>query len=154
MNSLNKVQLIWNVTADPEIKQTPNGQFVANFNIATNRTWKDTTWMKQEQTEFHSIVIWGKLAEIVQQYVQKWKKIYVEWRLQTRSWEDQAWQKRYKTEIVWDNIILLWGPGWRWDDVWDFSFSSEVIDEDVSPSKTKKASPKKEEEINIEDIPF
>ncbi|EKE27964.1 MAG: hypothetical protein ACD_3C00116G0001, partial [uncultured bacterium (gcode 4)] len=113
MNSLNKVQLIWNVTADPEIKQTPNGQFVANFNIATNRTWKDASWMKQDQSEFHSIVIWGKLAEIVQQYVQKGKKIYIEWRIQTRSWEDQTGQKRYKTEVVGDNIILLWGAGWR-----------------------------------------
>ena len=153
MNSLNKVQLIWNVTADPEIKQTPNGQFVANFNIATNRTWKDASWMKQDQSEFHSIVIWGKLAEIVQQYVQKGKKIYVEWRIQTRSWEDQTGQKRYKTEVVGDNIILLWGAGWRGEDFWDTAFSG-WDDEDVSPSKTKKTMPKKEEEINIEDIPF
>lgn len=154
MNSLNKVQLIWNVTADPEIKQTPNGQFVANLSIATNRTWKDTSWTKQEQTEFHSVVIWGKLAEIVQQYVQKGKKIYIEGRLQTRSWEDQAWQKRYKTEIVWENIIMLWAPGWRNEESPDFSFSSESIDEDVSPSKTKRSNPKAESEINIEDIPF
>lgn len=154
MNSLNKVQLIWNVTADPEIKQTPNWQFVANLSIATNRTWKDASGVKQDQSEFHSVVIWGKLAEIVQQYVQKWKKIFIEGRLQTRSWEDQAGQKRYKTEIVWENIILLWAPGWRNEDAWDYNFSSESIDEDVSPSKTKRSNPKKEEEINIEDIPF
>ena len=85
--------------------------------------------------------------------MQKWKKIYVEGRLQTRSWEDQAWQKRYKTEIVWENVILLGAPGWRSDDMGDFSFSADA-DEDVSPSKTKRSSPKAEQEINIEDIPF
>lgn len=152
MNSLNKVQLIWNVTMDPEVKQTPNGQFVANLNIATNRTWKDASGMKQDQSEFHSIVIWGKLAEIVQQYVQKWKKIYVEWRLQTRSWEDQTGQKKYKTEVVWDNIILLGSPSWTKEDFVDVSDSS--FSEEVTPVKTKKTTPKQEQEINIEDIPF
>jgi single-strand DNA-binding protein len=78
MNSLNKVQLIGNITADPEVRQTPNGQFVANFSLATNRTWKDASGVKQEQSEFHNVVVWGKLAEIVDQYVKKGKKIYVE----------------------------------------------------------------------------
>ena len=153
MNSLNKVQLIGNVTMEPEVKQTPNGQFVANFNLATNRTWKDSSWMKQEQSEFHSIVIWGKLAEIVQQYVQKGKKVYIEWRLQTRNWEDQAGQKRYKTEIVADNIILLGSGGWKWEDFGDSSSSSDSSD-DYSAPKTKRSVPKAEQEINIEDIPF
>lgn len=152
MNSLNKVQLIGNVTMEPEVKQTPNWQFVANLNIATNRTWKDASGMKQEQTEFHSIVIWGKLAEIVQQYVQKGKKIYIEWRLQTRNWEDQAGQKRYKTEIVADNIILLGTPGWREDSNDSFPVSSSS--DEFSEPKTKKSIPKQEQEINIEDIPF
>lgn len=152
MNSLNKVQLIWNVTADPEIRQTPNWQYVANFNLATNRTWKDASWAKQDQSEFHAIVIWGKLAEIVQQYVQKWKKIYVEWRIQTRSWEDQTGQKRYKTEIIWENVILLWNPGWSSDNT-DFSWFDDSHEESTW-SKSKRSFPKKEEEINIEDIPF
>ena len=78
MNSLNKVQLIGNLTAEPEVKQTPNGQYVANFSIATNRTWKDNSGMKQEQVEFHNIVIWGKLAEIVQTYLVKGQKVYIE----------------------------------------------------------------------------
>ncbi|HBY75025.1 MAG: single-stranded DNA-binding protein [Candidatus Woesearchaeota archaeon] len=78
MNSLNKVQLIGNLTADPEVRQTPNGQYVANFSMATNRVWKDSAGMKQEQVEFHNIVVWGKLAEIVEQYVKKGKKIYIE----------------------------------------------------------------------------
>ena len=153
MNSLNKVQLIGNVTMDPEVKQTPNWQFVANLNIATNRTWKDASGMKQEQTEFHSIVIWGKLAEIVQQYVQKGKKIYIEWRLQTRSWEDQAGQKRYKTEVVADNIILLGAPGGKNEDYGD-SFVPSFSNDESSEPKTKRSIPKQEQEINIEDIPF
>ncbi|MDD2565901.1 MAG: single-stranded DNA-binding protein [Candidatus Gracilibacteria bacterium] len=152
MNSLNKVQIIGNVTMEPEVKQTPSGQYVANLNIATNRTWKDASGMKQEQTEFHPVVIWGKLAEIVQQYVQKGKKIYIEGRLQTRNWEDQAGQKRYKTEIVADNIILLGAPGGKNEDFGDSYSSSDS--EDISPSKTKKSIPKPEQEINIEDIPF
>lgn len=150
MNSLNKVQLIGNLTADPEIKQTPNGQFVANFSLATNRTWKDASWMKQEQTEFHNVVVWGRLAEIVDQYVKKGKKIYIEWRLQTRSWEDQTWAKKYKTEIVAENVILLWSPGGK-DESGDFMSD---VSHDAAPTKSRNSSPKQEEEINIEDIPF
>ena len=154
MNSLNKVQLIGNLTADPEVRQTPNGQYVANFSMATNRVWKDTAGMKQEQVEFHNIVVWGKLAEIVEQYVKKGKKIYIEWRLQTRTWEDQAGVKKYKTEIIAENVILLWAPGGKSDDDTSFSSKNESMDEDVAPRKTKSSTPKKEEEINIEDIPF
>lgn len=111
MNSLNKVQLIGNLTAEPEVKQTPNGQFVANFTIATNRQWRDSAGMEQKQTEFHPIVVWGKLAEICQSYVKKGHKIYIEGRLQTRSWDDPSGQKRYKTEVVADNIIMLTPKG-------------------------------------------
>lgn len=107
MNSLNKVQLIGNTTYDIEVRETPSGQKVASFSLATNRTWKDSNGEKQEQVEFHSIVVWGKLAEIVEQYLKKGWKTYIEGRLQTKSWEDQAGNKRYKTEIVADNIILL-----------------------------------------------
>ena len=149
MNSLNKVQLIGNLTADPEIKETPNGQKVANFSIATNRVWKDASWMKQEQVEFHNIVIWGSLAGIAEQYLTKGKKVYLEGRLQTRSWDDPTGAKRYKTEVVADNLIML--SGWKGE--WGDSFVQEAP-EDVSPIKTKKATPKIEEEINIEDIPF
>ncbi len=158
MNSLNKVQLIGNLTADPEIKQTPNGQFVANFSIATNRTWKDTSWTKQEQVEFHNVVLWWRLAEIAQQYIKKWKKVYIEWRLQTRNWEDQTWVKRYKTEVVWENLIMLWSPTWNstefTENTYESPISEPVLSEEVSPIKTKKTSKKQEEEINIEDIPF
>lgn len=152
MSSLNKVQLIWNVTIEPEVKQTPNGQMVANFSMATNRTWKDAAWVKQDVAEFHNVVIWWKLAEIVQQYVQKGKKIYIEWRLQTRSWEDQTGVKRYKTEIVAENLIMLWAKGG--DEYTHENSYNQNVDEDITPAKIKKTSPKKEEEINIEDIPF
>jgi single-strand DNA-binding protein len=152
MNSLNRAQLLWNLTADPEIRQTPNWQFVANFNLATNRTWKDSSWMKQEQAEFHSVVLWWKLAEIAQQYFKKWKKIYVDWRLQTRGWEDQTWVKRYKTEIIWENVIMLWSPSGKDDNFVVPESINEVIEEDTSVENKKSS--KKEEPINIEDIPF
>ena len=150
MNSLNKVQLIGNLTAQPEVKETPNGQKVANFSIATNRAWKDASGMKQEQVEFHNIVVWGALAGIIEQYVTKGQKVYLEGRLQTRSWDDPTGVKKYKTEIVADNLIMLSG---KKDDSQGDSFSQEAPEE-VSPAKTKKSTPKAEEEINIEDIPF
>ena len=105
---LNKVQLIWRVTQDIELKQTPNWQNVTSFSLATNRNYTDASWVRQDQTEFHSIVLWGKLAEIAGQYLTKWRQVYIEWRLQTRNWEAQDWTKRYKTEIVWENLIMLW----------------------------------------------
>ena len=142
---LNKVQIIGNITQDLELKQTPNGQNVMSFSVATNRNWTDGSWMRQEQTEFHNIVLWGKLAEIANEYLWKWKKIYIEGRLQTRNWEAQDWTKRYRTEIIWEQMIML-------DRKWDSeSFNSPSNN---STSAVKKTTPKQEEEISIEDIPF
>lgn len=154
MNSLNKVQLIGNMTADAEIRETPNGQKVASFSIATNRVWKDAAGAKQEQVEFHNISAWAGLASIIEQYTGKGKKVYVEGRLQTRSWDDTAGQKRYKTEVVAENIILL-SSGWAREEYgMDSSSQSFQSDDSASaPAKAKKA-PKIEEDINIEDIPF
>ena len=104
---LNKAQIIGRITQDLELKQTPNGQNVMSFSVATNRNWTDSSGMKQEQVEFHNVVLWGKLAEIADQYLKKWSKIFIEWRIQTRSWEAQDGTKRYKTEIVWENMIML-----------------------------------------------
>ena len=143
---LNKVQIIWRITQDIELKQTPNGQNVTSLSVATNRNWTDSSWMKQENAEFHSVVLWGKQAEIAAQYLQKWKRVYIEWRLQTRTWEAQDWTKRYKTEIVWENMIML--------DSKDSNWYSETQESPVSTQTVKKTSPKKEEEISIEDIPF
>lgn len=106
-NSLNKVQIIWNLAADPEIKETPNGQKVATFSVATNRKWKDKQDQMQEEVEYHNVVAWRWLADIAESYMQKWKKVYVEGYLKTRSWDDAAWVKKYKTEIVADQVILL-----------------------------------------------
>ena len=151
MNSLNKVQLIGNMTADPEVKQTPNGQFVANFSLATNRQWRDGAGMEQKQTEFHNIVVWGKLAEICQTYLKKGQKAYIEGRLQTRSWDDPSGQKRYRTEIVAENLIML-SPKGGSDEM---SYDAPVDDAPAfTPAKSKKSTPKPEEEISIEDIPF
>lgn len=149
-NSLNKVQLIGNLTADPEIRETPNGQKVATFSVATNRKWKDASGMMQEVAEFHNCVAWRWLADIMEQYTSKGKKIYVEGYLQTRSWDDASTgQKRYKTEIVADNIILL-GTSGNGSYSADGDFASSA-NESTTPSRAK---PKVEEEISIEDIPF
>jgi single-strand DNA-binding protein len=105
--NLNRAQIIGNLTRDPETRTTPNGQSVANFSVATSYVWKDAAGVRQEKPEYHNIVAWGKLAEICQQYLGKGRKIYVEGRLQTRDWEGQDGVKRYRTEIVAENMIML-----------------------------------------------
>lgn len=104
--SLNKVMLIGNVTADPEVKDL-SGKSVCNFSVATSRSWTDKDGEKQEQTEFSSIDTWGKLADICGEYLLKGTKVYVEGRLQTRSWETDSGEKRYKTSVVADQVIIL-----------------------------------------------
>jgi single-strand DNA-binding protein len=105
---LNKVILIGNLGRDPEVRSTPSGQPVASFTLATNRRWKDKAGQRQEQTEWHNIVVWGRQAEVAGQYLTKGKQIYVEGRLQTRSWDDkQSGEKRYRTEIVCENFQML-----------------------------------------------
>jgi single-strand DNA-binding protein len=105
---LNKVMLIGNLGRDPEVRSTPSGQPVANFTLATSRRWKDKSGQRQEQTEWHNIVVWGKQAEIAGQYLTKGKQVYVEGRLQTRSWEDkQSGEKKYRTEVVCENFQML-----------------------------------------------
>jgi single-strand DNA-binding protein len=109
---LNKVLLIGNLGRDPEVRSTPSGQPVATFTLATNRRWRDKSGARQEQTEWHNIVVWGRQAEIAGQYLTKGKQIYVEGRLQTRSWEDRnTGEKRYRTEIVCDNFQMLGARG-------------------------------------------
>ncbi|MFA6193504.1 MAG: single-stranded DNA-binding protein [Parcubacteria group bacterium] len=106
--SLNKVLLIGNLTRDPELRSTPSGQSVANFSVATNRVWKDPqSGEKKEAVEFHNIVMWRRLAEIAGQYLHKGSKIFLEGRLQTRSWQDQSGNKKYMTEIVAENMQML-----------------------------------------------
>ena len=149
---LNKVQIIGRITQDIELRQTPNGQNVTTLSIATNRNWTDGAGMKQEQAEFHNVVLWSKLAEIASQYLEKGRKVYIEGRLQTRSWEAQDGSKRYRTEIVGENMIML-----------DGNNSGETPQASNPPVDTipwnttptiKKSQPKQEEEISVEDLPF
>src|SRR5512133_783547 len=105
--NLNRAQIIGNLTRDPETRTTPNGQTVANFSVATSHVWKDASGAKQEKSEYHNIVAWGKLAEICQQFLGKGRKVFVEGRLQTRDWEGQDGVKRYRTEIIAENMIML-----------------------------------------------
>ncbi len=105
---VNKAILIGNLGRDPEIRSTPSGQSVASFSLATNRRWRDRDGNRQEHTEWHNIVCWGRLAEIAGQFLTKGKQIYVEGRIQTRSWDDkQSGEKKYRTEIVADNFQML-----------------------------------------------
>lgn len=148
---LNKAQIIGRITQELELKQTPNGQNVMSFSVATNRNWTDGSGMKQEQVEFHNVVLWGKLSEIANQYLAKWRKVYIEGRLQTRTWEAQDGTKRYKTEIVWENMIML--DGNRDNDASFSPNNTQWATMNTSPA-VKKSSPKVEEEISVEDIPF
>tara|TARA_B100000745_G_scaffold272689_1_gene200717 strand:+ start:137 stop:640 length:504 start_codon:yes stop_codon:yes gene_type:complete len=107
MGSLNKVMLIGNLGKDPEIRYTQAGSAVANFSLATTDRWTDKQGNRQEKTEWHDIVVFDRLADLAQNYLNKGKSIYVEGRLQTRSWEDQQGQKRYRTEVVANVIQFL-----------------------------------------------
>jgi single-strand DNA-binding protein len=143
---LNKAQIIGRITQDLELKQTPNWQNVVSFSVATNRNWTDSSWVKQEQVEFHNVVLWWKLAEIAAEYLSKWRRVYIEWRLQTRTWDAQDGTKRYKTEIVWENMIMLDGR------------ADVNVDEWNAPANETPAIQKKEvkpeEEISASDLPF
>lgn len=105
--NLNKAMIIGNLTRDPEVKTTPQGQTVASFSVATNMVWTDNAGQKQEKVEFHNIVAWRKLADVCGQYLKKGSKVYVEGRLQTREWTGQDSVKRYRTEIIAENMIML-----------------------------------------------
>ena len=106
---VNKVVLIGNLGADPEVRFTPSGVQVVSLTLATSESWNDKNGERQERTEWHRLVLWRKLAEIADQFLKKGSKIYVEGKLQTRSWDDQKGQKRYVTEVVVNNIEMLDG---------------------------------------------
>ncbi len=100
MASLNKVILIGNLGKDPELKYTPSNQAVCTFSLATTEKWTDKQGQKQESTEWHNIVVWGKTAELANQYLKKGRSVYIEGKIQTRSWEDRDGVKKYRTEII------------------------------------------------------
>jgi len=106
---VNKVILVGNLGADPEVRFTPSGQAVANFRIATSENWTDKNGQKQERTEWHRIVVWGKLAELCGEYLAKGRQCYVEGRLQTREWTDKEGKKNYTTEVIANQVVFLGG---------------------------------------------
>jgi len=153
MRSLNKVMIIGNLTRDPEVRQTTVGQMVATFSVATNRFWKDTNGNQNEETEYHDVVAWGKLAEICQSYLKTGTAIYIEGRLKTRSWEGQDGNKRYKTEIILSDLNIISRK--KDSDESGMTKSddriAEVVDETSAVDDSDVNSVDK---INIEDIPF
>jgi single-strand DNA-binding protein len=150
--SLNRVQLIGNLGKDPEVKYTPQGTAVAKLTIATNERFKDKGGEWQDRTEWHNVVLWQRLAEIAGEYLKKGGKVYIEGRLQTRSWDDkQTGQKKYMTEVVASDLILLGGRGEGGDfggGARSSSSGSNNFDQRV-PEQELPAGP-----ITDEDIPF
>lgn len=145
---LNKAMVIGNLTRDPEIKSLPSGIRVASFSVATNRVWKDKNGAKQENVDYHNIVVFGRQAEIVGQYMKKGSSILVEGRMQTRSWDDASGVKKYRTEIIADRIQF--GP--RTGGSTPNTSASIAPQEDDKKALDTIEYP--EEDINPEDIPF
>jgi len=156
---LNKVQIIGRLTRDPEARTTPQGTAVTNFSVATSRVWKDKQGAQQEKTEFHDIVTWRRLAEICAQYLSKGRQVYIEGYLQTRNWDDQDGKKRYRTEIIADNMIMLGNKGdvpaaaGKTQQPASQTNTEEQAQSEPEPAMTE-ATPTSDEEIRIEDIPF
>jgi len=151
---INKAFLFGNLTKDPEIRALPSGVKVASFGLATNRTYKDKNGVKQEKADFHNIVVFGKQAELIGQYMKKGSSMFVEGRIETRSWDAPDGQKKYKTEIVVENFQF--GPKTGGSSAGGGSYAPK----ESAPKKETKSEDTAgeikypEEEINIEDIPF
>lgn len=161
--SLNRVELIGNLTRDPELRYTPQGTAVCTFGVATNRTWQTDSGEKKEDTEFHRVVAWNKLAELCSQLLTKGRKVYIEGRLQTRSWTGQDGAQRSTTEIVANDMLILDSRRTGFEEEYA-SEASEGADEQQVEKPTQKKVAKKEEppvadsqieeDINPDDIPF
>jgi single-strand DNA-binding protein len=139
---LNKVMIIGRLTRDPEVRNTPSGLTVASFAVATNFIWTDQSGQRQEKVEFHNIVTWRRLAEICGQYLRKGSKVYLEGRLQTRDWVGQDGVKRYRTEVIADNMIML-----------DRAGATPVSSTEQPPMPEEQPSVNSEPVINVEEPP-
>ena len=150
---LNKVLLYGNLTRDPEVRALPSGQQVATFGLATNRTFKNKEGAQQEQTEFHNIVSFGRTAEVMGQYLKKGRPVYVEGRIQTRSW-DKDGQKQYRTEIVVDSFQF--GPQAGGEGKSGYNAPARASDTERPQESPDQGADIQypDEEINPEDIPF
>jgi single-strand DNA-binding protein len=147
--SVNKVILIGNIGKDPEVKYTPSGTAVAKLALATNERYKDKSGNWQDRTEWHNIVAWQRLAEIVGEYVKKGSKLYIEGRLQTSSWEDkESGQKRYRTEIIAQDLVLLSGRGEEGENRSRGAAAASDFDQRTPEPEHSTA------QITDEDIPF
>lgn len=161
---LNKAMVIGNVARDPELRTTPSGQNVASFAVATNLVWNDSSGQQQKKTEFHNIVAWRKLADICSQYLKKGSKVYLEGRLQTNEWTGQQdGVKRYKTEIVAENLIMLdksnAAPNNQGAQPNQAAQSNQANYQNQNQAQTNQAQNQnntnnEDEEIKVEDIPF
>lgn len=184
MLGLNKVFVMGNLTRDPELRYTPNGQGVANFGVATNRRWTTPEGEKRDEVEFHNIVVWGRQAEVINQYLKKGNPIFIEGRLKTQNWEGQDGVRRNRTEIVVESFQFIGSggggdrnqdqsssdQGYAQQSGKDNSFNNDQNSMPSAPAETanqnKATTPaepndasnndaaKLDEEINIEDIPF
>lgn len=163
--NLNKVFIFGNLTRDPELRQTPSGQAVCSFAVATNSIYTDKMGQKQKQAEFHNVVAWGRQAEIINQYLRKGSSLFVEGRLQTRSWQDQQGVKHWRTEIVAQQIQLgprpSTGGGQEWRDTGSAdNFPQETPRNNSGSMGTMNDAPPiieipdDSEEIDVKDIPF
>lgn len=154
--SLNQVQLIGNLTRDPELRYTPQGTAVCSFGLATNRGWTTDNGEKKEEAEFHKIVAWNKLGELCSQLLTKGRKVYVEGRLSTKSWTGQDGAQRTTTEIVIDDMIILdsrrEGDATAEEHAPDESQEESSVEPEVK--EEKKTSKKADEDVNPDDIPF
>lgn len=149
--NLNKVFLIGNLTRDPELRTTPNGQPVCTLGLATNRIWTDRkSGQKQQKAEYHTVILWRRLAEIANQYLTKGSSVFIEGRLQTRNWQDKNGNKRWTTEIIAENMQL--GPRTAKKPAVE-----KPIEEELPSAETEEEIPiieEEPEEIDINEIPF
>ena len=146
--NLNKVYIVGNCVDTPEMRTTQSGQQVTSLRVATNRMWKDAKGTRQKSTEFHSVVLWGRLAEIASQYLTKGSLVLIEGRLQTRSWEDSSGQKKYRTEIVAESMQL--GPR----GTGGAAQTSNPSSAEASENKEEIPVIEENEDIDVKDIPF
>ncbi len=146
--NVNKVFIVGNLTRDPELRTIPSGQAVASFAVATNRQWNDAAGQKQQEVEFHNIVAWGRLAEIVNQYSKKGNMIFVEGRLRTRSWQTPQGEKRSRTEVVAERIQLGPRPGGS------RAAPESGFSQPTPPEVTPVVEYEDKEDVNVSEIPF
>ena len=151
MADFNQAIILGNLTKDPELRSTTSGQSVTSFSVATNRRWTNKDGQQQEDTEFHNVVAWGKLAEICAQILYKGRKVLVSGRLQTRNWEAPDGSKRFTTEIVADNVSAL-GPSRGGNE--EGGATSGATNAPKSAKKNADTTAVVPDEINLDDIPF